>query len=440
MHITTPREIIRFWIPLCATWLMMSAEGPSLTALIARMPHATLNLAAYGVAVALAMFIESPVIMLLSATVALGRDKRSVHALWVFMLKVNTLVTLGMLVVSIPWVYDVVTHGILALPYDVSTRMYWGFVSMIPWPAAIGFRRFYQGILIRNQQTKRVAYGTVVRFLGMGLTALFLWNIASLEGILIGTISLTCGVCLEAIATRVMVHGVMHKIHAQDTLTCAEPPSQREIFAFYAPLAMTSIMGFTVTPALAFFMNRAPESLASLAVLPVVDSFVFLFRSFGFSYQEVGIALIGENTANYKVVKKVGWYIMLATTSALACIALTPIMIHVFTGVYGLEEHLAHFAQLPTIVLIVLPTISVLYSVQRAVLITSRKNISVTISTVMEVSGILLVMLILVQFTSWNGALAAAVAMAVGRIGATIYLTMTARKVRKQSYGDTSSA
>ena len=35
-------------------------------------------------------------------------------------------------------------------------------IIMIPWPAAIGYRRFYQGILVRHHLTRRVAYGTVV--------------------------------------------------------------------------------------------------------------------------------------------------------------------------------------------------------------------------------------------------------------------------------------
>ena len=42
---------------------------------------------------------------------------------------------------------------------------------LIPWPAAIGYRRFYQGILVRHGLTRRVAYGTVVRLTSMSVTA-----------------------------------------------------------------------------------------------------------------------------------------------------------------------------------------------------------------------------------------------------------------------------
>jgi len=43
------------------TWLLMAVDGPLLTALIARMAHAELNLAAYGVAFSFALVAEAPI-------------------------------------------------------------------------------------------------------------------------------------------------------------------------------------------------------------------------------------------------------------------------------------------------------------------------------------------------------------------------------------------
>ena len=54
---------------------MMATEGPFLVAIIARLPDPTFNLAAYGVAFALAILIEAPVIMLMSAATSLVRDR-----------------------------------------------------------------------------------------------------------------------------------------------------------------------------------------------------------------------------------------------------------------------------------------------------------------------------------------------------------------------------
>ena len=72
--ILTYRKIFRVWSPLAATWLMMSAEGPFLAAIIARLDDPTYNLAAYGVTFSFAIIVEAPIIMILSASTALVKD------------------------------------------------------------------------------------------------------------------------------------------------------------------------------------------------------------------------------------------------------------------------------------------------------------------------------------------------------------------------------
>lgn len=421
-------DVIRFWVPLCATWLMMSIEGPILTSLVARLPHPDFNLAAYGVAVSVAMFIESPVIMLLSTSVALATDRRAFERLRIFMWRINMLVTAGMVVVCIPSIYDVLAHVVLDLPAPVADRMYWGLVCMIPWPAAIGYRRFYQGLLIRSGLTRRVAWGTVMRLLTMAAAGLGMAALGTVEGIVVGALGLSTGVVFEALATRSMAAGVVQKFRSQADSDCAEAPSYRSILSFYTPLALTSIIGFVVTPMIAFFLGRAPMSIESLAVLPIVDSFVFMFRSFGFSYQEVGIALMGERNRNYPVVRSVGIGIMVATSLALAIACFTPLSEIIFGQLYGLQPHLASFAVLPTQLLGPLPALAVLYSLQRAVLINSRQNVVVTWSTIMEIASIATVLVIVLATTSWPGAVAAALAMVVGRILANGYLWVRTRQ------------
>jgi len=410
----------------------MSAEGPVLTSIIARLADPTLNLAAYGVAIAVGMLIESPVIHLLSTTVALARDRASLVELQKYALKVNLLVTTGMLLIVVPPVYHVLSIDILRLPYNIANPMHWALVGMIPFPAAVGYRRSMQGVLIRNGRTRLVAMGTIVRFSAMAGSATLLVLSNSLPGALIGTLGLSCGVIAEAFTTRFMARKVIADLpHTADgDVTKRQPLTQREIFRFHLPLAMTSVIGFAVMPMLTIFMNRAPLPVMSLAVLPVVDSLVFLFRSFGFSYQEVGIALMGEKRENEAVIRRVGWYIAGGTTLLLGLLAFTPLIDLVFRNVYGLTPELASFAVLPTQLLIVLPTIAVMYSVQRSILITSRRNVAVTMSTVTEVVSVAFVMAVLVLFTSWPGAIAAALAMSIGRVLANGYLTREVRALK----------
>ena len=112
--------ILWFWLPLAATWLMMSAEGPYVAAIIARMPEAALNLAAYGVAFSLAWLVESPIMMLLTASNSLVGDRQSFFALRRFAYRLNAAVTAVMVVLAVPAVFGFVGGRLMGLPPEVA--------------------------------------------------------------------------------------------------------------------------------------------------------------------------------------------------------------------------------------------------------------------------------------------------------------------------------
>ena len=170
----TGRRILRFWLPLEATWLMMAFEGPFLAAVIARLPAPEVNLAAFGVASALAWIVESPIIMMLSASNTLCRDRIAYHKLRRFSFTLNGLVTAVMMALVSPPVFSFVVRGIMGLPSGVAAPAGRAIVLLVFWPAAIGFRRFYQGILIRNGRPQAVTWGTVIRLSTMAVTGLLL--------------------------------------------------------------------------------------------------------------------------------------------------------------------------------------------------------------------------------------------------------------------------
>ncbi len=290
----TSRQILVFWLPLAATWLMMSAEGPFLAAVIARLSDPKFNLAAYGVAYALALVVEAPIIMIMSAATALVRDRQSYLAMRNYTNALNALVTAAMVVLVLPPVFDAVAVGLLGLPEEVAHLTWIATLLLLPWPGAIGIRRFYQGVLIRGGLTRRVAYGTVIRLAAMVLTAIVLYRKPGIEGAWVGAAALTVGVLFEAVVARAMAHPSIKTLLG--SAGPGTPLSYGAITTFYYPLALTTLLSLGLQPVVTFFMGHSVASLESLAVLPVVLALVFIFRSLGLAYQEVGIALIGDRS------------------------------------------------------------------------------------------------------------------------------------------------
>ena len=138
-------------------------RGPFLAAVIARLAEPKHNLAAYGVAFALAILVEAPVIMMMSASTALVDSAGIYRRLRNFMWMLNVGITAVMLLLLLTPLWSLLTDTWMGLDAEVARLTRTSLYILLPWPAAIGYRRFYQGLLIRAGLTRRVAWGTVIR-------------------------------------------------------------------------------------------------------------------------------------------------------------------------------------------------------------------------------------------------------------------------------------
>lgn len=466
----TQRGIFLFWAPLALQWIMMAVEGPFLAAIIARMADPAINLAAYGIALAFAILLESPVIMLMSASTALVEDSESYRRLRNFANALNIGATVFVFVTLIPPLFEWVTGSVLGVPDEVRPLVYGALWLLLPWPAAIGYRRFLHGILIRSGRTRLVAYGTVLRLGAMGVAGVLLYAFSPLPGAWVGALALSAGVTVEAIVARFMARdavvrvkatppaGAPARTEADDEVETAEPagrgilargedalrrtgPAAKarrrvriagygDIARFYFPLALTSLIGLTVQPLLTFFMGRAALPLESLAVFPVVHALSFLFRAPGLAFQEVVIALSGRRLEHIAPLRRFGIGLGLVTTLGLTLVAFTPLAGFWFGVVSGLQPDLATLAAEPARIMVALPAMTVLLAFQQAVLVQTRRTRAITAASFFEVAGIAVLFTILGWRIGLFGASAAMFALFGGRLLANGYLWTRVRRAR----------
>ncbi len=414
---------------------MMAAEGPFLAAMIARMPGPEFNLGAYGVAFALAILIEAPVIMLMSAATSLVKDRISYLKLRNFSRGLILVTTLLLLIVLVPSVYRWLTETLLQLPAEVADLTYGALWFFLPWPSAIGYRRFLQGVLIRAGKTRLVAIGTLIRLLAMTVAALLGYLLLDIPGAWVGGLALGTGVTVEAIAARFMAAETVRDLLAEEGNSeyTGRTVTYRAIATFYLPLALTSLIGLTIQPLLTFFMGRSVSPVESLAIYPVVHSLSFFFRSVGFAYQDAAIALIGERFEHYRELRRFCFTLGAVTTAGLALIAFTPLFQLWFTVLSGLTPELTSFALVPARIIVPLPFLSVLLSFQRAILVEGRRTQHITWASVIEVTTVAVLFLTLGFRFEVVGATAAFTAFLGGRLLSTIYLAPGCASVLRES-------
>lgn len=377
----TLSRIARTWWPLAASWLLMGAELPFLSAVVARLANPEINLAAYGgVVFPLALIIESPIIMLLAASTALSKDPASYRKIWTYMIGAGALLTLLHLLVAFTPLYYVVVQGVLGAPAEIVEPARIGLMIMTPWTWSIAYRRFNQGVLIRFGHSRAVGAGTVIRLLADLVVLLGGLAIGSIPGIVVATSAVAAGVVSEAIYAGVRVRPVLrNQLVAQPAV---EPPlTYAAFFAFYIPLVFTSLLGLLVQPIGSAALSRMPQALSSLAAWPVVTGLVFMARGLGIALNEVVVALLDEPGAR-AVLRRFTWLLAVSTTTVLGLVAVTPLSRWWFLGVSALPPELAALARLGLWVALPMPALSTLQSWYQGAILHSRRTRGITESVV----------------------------------------------------------
>ena len=261
----------------------------------------------------------------------------------------------------------------------------------------------------------------MIRLLSMAVTGLALYSSTKLPGAWVGAAALSAGVTMEAIASRFMARVVVKDL-LRGGGPAGAPLTTRAIVRFYTPLALTSLLTMGVNPLVTFFLGRSRSALESLAVMPVVAALVFAFRAGGVAYQEVGIALLGDRQEGFAPLRRFAGILAAATAGVLAVVAFSPLAIGWFHTVSGLSMELSRFAIMPLRVLCLIPALEVVLSFQRSLLVHARRTALITWATAVEVVGILATLAVGIGALDLVGALAAAVALLVGRLGANLFL------------------
>ena len=369
MEKLSQRQIFTFWLPLAASWMLMSTEGPILQAAIARLPDMQTQIAAFGIVMSLEITIESPVIMLLATTTALATSARNYATLRNFMIVTNIAVTAVAALVAFTPLYSIIVESIMGIPPPVASAARPGMKILTFWSAFIGWRRFYQGVLIRHGQTRWIGYGTLARLISSAGTAIALVLLAELSGVSIAAIALMIGVIVEAsfvtVAAQKTVSAIFGRSDPGDSVSFGY------VAKYHTPLAATSLLTLLAQPVIGAGLARMPFPEENLAAWPIVWGILFISRSPAFALPEVVIALLRSERLSQQVrgfCLRVG----IGSSVALSGLVATPLLGLYLRYLAGLPDRLSHFVVPGVLLGILLPFLTSLHSWLRGLFMARR--------------------------------------------------------------------
>lgn len=360
--------IFRLWLPLAVSFELMMLEGPAVQGAIGRLARPGLNLAAWGLTMSIALVIESPVIMLLATAISLVKDADSYRALRLFVVRVCILCTAATALVASTPLFDVVAVRIMRQPPAIADLARPALQIMLFWTAAIGWRRFYQGILVGHGQTRLVSWGTAIRLIAAVATAVVLARAGVLEGASVGACALIVAVVIEAIATTTFALPVIRREVLPVRGSGSRRLTQRDIFQFHLPLAATTLLTLVAQPLTATGLALLAHPERNLAAAPVVFMLLLVMRGWGLALQEITVSQ-ARRPESQRSLRRFAWVVGIVSSGATAFIVYTPAMDLYLKNVLKAPPDLWELVRTGVGIGVLLPLITALGSWARGLLV-----------------------------------------------------------------------
>lgn len=383
-------EIFRFWLPLFASWLLMTAEGPLISTAVNRLPDEVVMLAAFGIVISLAILIESPIINLLATATALVHDRASFLLVRRFTVHWMIALTAVSAAMAFTPLFDLVVLRAMAVPLEVGHWVRPGLGILVLWSAAIAWRRFLQGVMIRFGRTRLIGWGTALRLTVGVLTLVGLAWWGRWPGIYVASAALMVGVSVEALYATWVIRPILRQELAQPRSSGSssnppvepapligvggdEPLTYRTLFFYHLPLAGTSVLTLLVQPMVTFSLARLDQPTLSLAAWPLVFHALMMMRAGALALPEVVIALSRE-PANLKPLERFSLIQAGLSLAGMALLALTPLADVYLVDIQSTTAAIVELSKEGFLHFLPMPAVIALISWQRGLLMGRRQT------------------------------------------------------------------
>lgn len=314
----------------------MVLEAPLFSSTIAGLPDSGRQLRAWGLTMQLSLCIESPVIMLLASSLAFVHSKETyavTRKLTVILCWYCTALTF-----LAGWtpLLDIVAHQWLGFPMETVEASRVPLRIMLFWSAAIGWRRFLQGILIHQGQSQRLVHGTLLRLTAIFITTVTLARTYAMGGAAIAATAIMVGVLVESVYVTFVSRAA---VTAVTDLRCGSDSKllMQKLIRFHTPLAATSLLGLIVQPVVSQYLAGRPNSFVSLAVWPVLFGIVLELRGWGISVQELAVGRLKQKRSTERGIWMFSLFVGLLTSAIVVLICLVPPLMHGIERILNLD-------------------------------------------------------------------------------------------------------
>ncbi|MCP4416570.1 MAG: hypothetical protein GY805_08105, partial [Chloroflexi bacterium] len=324
--------------------------------------------------------------------------------------------------------FDLIVVQWLEVPIEVAMWVQPGMQIMTFWSAAIAWRRFLQGVLIRFNRTKMVAWGTALRLVISASTVIGLATFTDLPGIVDGALAWMIGVVAEAaFATWAVRPLLRNELGPNSPVAVGTPLSYRQLFWFHLPLASTSLLSLMAQPMVQSSLSRLSQPTQSLAAWPILFQITLMTRAAAFSLPEVIIAL-SKKPDMFLPLRKFSFRMTGGLIGLMLFLVFTPAVGFYIFVVQDMTDIVGNLALTSVKLFIFFPALAALTSWLRGLLINEQdtKDINVGMGINLTITAVVLIIGVINKLP---GLPTAAIALNLASVAEVIYLGWRTKRV-----------
>jgi hypothetical protein len=334
----TLNRFARFYAPLAATSLLLTATNPLLTSAMSRSVNPAIALAGFGVAFSLSGVLYSPLLAGQQVAATKLMSGRPFRPILIFWLRIGMLFSLVALAAAFTplgrWIFGDVM-GVSGDIFD-QARTATALLAPVPWLTAL--RSVHQGRLVAGHRTNPIAFATGARTAVLALVAVAL-TISTPGGAWVGAAAFTIGLLIETIMVAragVGTDGAYHPVAAEGANAGAD---NDRMLRFSTPLMLNVLLWWSTPLLIDSVLARSRFPAEAIAAFVVVEAVAWFLAAPVGQYQHVSIGLVDCRDA-HRVVQR--WSLVLAAAVALliALVSIPSVSRTVLGAVFRLDSGL----------------------------------------------------------------------------------------------------
>lgn len=334
----TPRTFARFYAPLAATSLLLTATNPLLAAALARTADPAVALAGYSVAFALTGVLYAPLLVVQQVAAARLLEGGDVRALRGFALATGAVFSVLAVTVAFTPVGEWVFREVVGVGGAVLDEAVGAMQLLWPAPFLTGVRALHQGRLVAGRSTRPIATATTLRTGVLAAVAFVLVGVA--PSAWVGAAAFTSGLLVE---TLVVATAPAEIPVVRRTTRSKGPPSYGTLVRFSAPLMLNVLLWWSTPLIINGVLARTPSPDQALAAFAVVEAMAWFVTAPVGQLQHASIALV-EGRPSHRRVRLWAGVLAVGVTALLAILALPPVRELVLWVGFRLEPSLLELA------------------------------------------------------------------------------------------------